>query len=274
MPVKKRTLGCLFIDRLLLLCFNLIAKQVMNEFLTRAARQFYTVWILVFVLIIALAIGIKQRRKFESLRFLPLYASWLLFGHIIIVLGYPSRRGSVMYMIGSYVDYFFTLLELAIFSQLYYRTVNIWLFRSIIVVVNIAFLIFFCLMALADYGFPFFISEETESKVYTVEGVLLLTQCAVYFVQLFKRIPSLNLKNEPIFWVSVGLLFFLSCTLPYSILENYIDRNYPSYSYMTYSIFYIFYILLFIMIIRAYLCQVELVGEKNGSLEVPAPSPT
>ena len=110
-------------------------------------------------------------------------------------------------------------------------------------------------MAVLDNHFPNGTSEITQSKVYTVEAVLLLLICLIYFFQVFRELPYIDIKNESIFWISAGLLFFVTCTLPHSILENYIFKNHSSFSFSLNAIFYIFYTLLFLMIIRAYCCH-------------------
>ena len=123
---------------------------------------------------------------------------------------------------------------------------------------HVSFIFFFILMAITDKDFYVHITEATQATVYTVESLILLSLCSYYFIELFKRTPVISLKNEPVFWVSIGLFFFMSCTLPYSLLENTIRKNYPdSFLATMYSIFHVFYALLFLMIIRAYLCKVE-----------------
>ncbi len=159
--------------------------------------------------------------------------------------------------LNEYSDYFFTLFEMVIFSHIYYQLIDNNTIKKVILLVNVLFISFFLYMLLQDKDFPEYISQPTQEKVYTVEGILLLPICISYFIQLFRKPPSLNLKNEPGFWISIGLLFFLTCTLPYSILENYVSKRSFFLLLQLYSIFYIFYIFLFLTIIRAYLCPRE-----------------
>lgn len=117
------------------------------------------------------------------------------------------------------------------------------------------YLLSFLYMALVDKEFYQNISENTQSKVYTVEAVILLLLCSFYYFELFRKKPSVNLKNEPAFWISTGLLFFMACTLPFSFLDNYIAYYYPHLHRVLYPIFDVFYILLFAMLIKACLCR-------------------
>ena len=164
---------------------------------------------------------------------------------------------SFFYGLADYIDYSFTLIEMVTFSIFFYQLITKIIVKKLIIISNIFFSLFFIYMLTIDPGFYASISETTQSRVYTAEGVILLMICLFYFIDFFKKPPNLNLNNEPVFWVSTGLLFFLTCTLPYSLLENYIRKKFPDLILTSYSIFYIFYILLFLMIIRAYLCKPE-----------------
>lgn len=221
--------------------------------------HYYTEPMLILVLCIAFIISIKNRKKSKVLKFIPFYIMSLIIDFILSSIFFLTRESnsqSKLFLgISSYADYLFTLVEMTIFSHFYLQLIYNRIAKKIIIFLNIFFLIFFIYKLLEDKDFYHHISEDTQSIVYTVEGIILLLICIFYFFELFSRTPHLDLKNEPVFWVSTGLLFFLACTLPYSLLENYIDKNYPDY--FLYSIFYIFYMLLFLMIIRAYLCKPE-----------------
>lgn len=226
----------------------------MQELTQTWERSFFTEPLLFVVLLFTLLIALKNRKKHKILRHIPLYICSL----ITVFISTTANNITLNYSgIVSYVDYFFTLIEILIFSDIYLQLTKKPLSKKLVVVLNVIFGIFFTYMMFNDHRFSYGISDSTQSKVYTVEGAILLIVCLFYFLELFKEPSNLNLKNEPVFWITTGLLFFMSCTLPYSILENYIHRNYPEFDFQLYSIFYIFYILLFLMVIRAYLCKPE-----------------
>ena len=214
------------------------------------------------LLIIVLIISLKHSKKFVILKYFPLYARCLMLVFLSMVLYYIALDADYDsdFFLGltTYLDNCFTLLELIFFSHFYYQYVTSPVVRKLIISVNISFIFFFVLMAISDNAFYTHITEATKAIVYTFEGVVLLLLCSYYFINLFKNTPVIKLKNEPVFWAPIGLFFFMSCTLPYSLLENTIRKNYPdSFLATTYSIFHVFYALLFLMIIRAYLCTVE-----------------
>lgn len=226
----------------------------MKEFLDHLKISFYSGLLLSITLIIALFISIRNRKKFNVLKFFPIYITGLFFASLTI---FKKRVPIISSLSGllHYIDYFFTLLELLIFSNFYTQIIKSPIIRKSILTINILFLPFFVYMALTDKDFYWSVSENTQTIVYSVEGVILLYFSCAYFFDLFNKVPVLILKEDPAFWISTGLLFFSACTLPYSLLENYILKYHHIYANMSYSIFYIFYILLFLMIIRAYLCK-------------------
>ena len=203
----------------------------------------------------------KKRKKFHQLKYIPLYVLSLLlvlFFNSMYSTTYINRYQAKLFAgLADFLDYSFTLLELIIFSHFYYNLIINPTIKKLILLLNLIFIPFFVYMLIKDEKFYKTISEITQNLVYTTEGIILLLICLSYFIELFKRPPHLNLKNDPVFWVSTGLLFFLSCTLPFSILETQIRKNHSDLIYWMYPIFYIFYILLFLMIIRAYLCKPE-----------------
>ncbi len=219
---------------------------------------YYIEPILDIVLCVTLIISLKKRKKFNNLYYIPLYILSLLLVCIFNALhslSYAYHLQGLFRGFADYLDYIFTLTELIIFSHFYYNLTNNTTIKKLIVPINLGVFTFFVSLFITDKEFYKSISEKTQNVTYTTEGVILLLLCLSYFIELFKKPPILKLKNEPAFWVSTGLLFFLACTLPFSLLENYIREQHSNLLFWTYPIFYIFYILLFLMIIRAYLCK-------------------
>ena len=223
--------------------------------------SYYTEPLLILVLCIALIISIRKRRKFKILNHFPIYIFSLLMVFITasaFQISFAEKfHPSFFWGISEYTDYVFTIFEIVIFSLFYYQLIDSLIVKRIILISNLLFVFFSIYMFLTSRAFYQLAFQITKSTVYTVEAIILLVICLFYFIELFKKPPNLNLKNEPVFWISTGALFFFACTLPYSLLENFISRNNEGIYDPFYSIFYIFYILLFLMIIRAYLCKPE-----------------
>lgn len=233
----------------------------MEKIYERWKTSFFTEAILVALLILTLYVAIRYRRKHEVLKYFPFYIGGLLlvFLSIYVWLIFPDidRYIHSTFNFINYIDYFFILVELFILSNFFYQSISNKAIRKIMIAFTLLFIPYFFLELYNDKFFPRSISEWSKSRVYTVESLLLLIPCFIYFYELFKKPPVLDLKNEPSFWIVIGWSFFATCTLPYSLLENYLRKSYSSLMTQFYSVFFIFYILLFITIIRAYLCKRE-----------------
>jgi hypothetical protein len=230
----------------------------MHRVLDSWAQTFYTRPALVLILIIALFISIKNRKKYTLLKFFPIYIASLITDYLsadlyFVLFSLESRKKVIRF--DRFTDYFFTLIELLIFANFFIKLIQNSTRKNIIKIVTALFFLFFIYRIMTDSAVFRTISYKTLNTIYTIEAVILIFFCLLYFYELFKQLPTLNLLNEPSFWISTGLFFFMSCTLPYSLLENYLRKNYFDLEVEFYSIFYMFYSLMFIMIIKAYLCR-------------------
>lgn len=82
--------------------------------------------------------------------------------------------------------------------------------------------------------------------------------CLIYYNELFKSIPKLNLNSEPSFWIVTGLFFYNCISLPIYTIESFLTTNLPRL--ITRNIFAttnIAIILMHILFIKAYLCQIR-----------------
>jgi hypothetical protein len=222
---------------------------------------FFTEALLVGLLVVALWVSVKNRRKHPLLRFFPLYIISLLivFLTMYISIAVPKIHDFIVttFNFTNYIDYIFILFELAIFSHFFLLILSNKVAKRILIILALAFVPYFIIELFSDKYFPRSISETRQSRVYTIESIILLFPCIVYFIELFQFPPTLNLKNEPPFWIATGWIFFATCTLPYSLLENYLRISHSELMTRLYSVFYIFYFFLFTMIIRGYLCKRE-----------------
>lgn len=220
---------------------------------------FFTEALLVILLIVALVISIRKRKRHPILRFLPYYFACLI---LVFLSLYPNMYFEEVFVYSTtkfnfhhYIDYCSTLIELLVFVHFFSQIIESRLFKKTLFIISALFIAYYFVELLLDRRFSRSISETTQSRVYTIESLILLLPCIAYFYQLFKNPPLLKLRQEPAFWVVSGLSFFVTCTLPYSLLENHLRRNYLYLMTTLYSVFYLFYILLVLMIIKAYSCN-------------------
>jgi uncharacterized membrane protein (GlpM family) len=56
--------------------------------------------------------------------------------------------------------------------------------------------------------------ENFHTITYSLGFLLIVLFCIYYFLELFRLPKSVNLINNPAFWICSGLLFFCCCTFP------------------------------------------------------------
>lgn len=220
---------------------------------------FYTEALLVGLLVVALWVSIKNRNKHQELKYFPIYFIFLLAVFISLYANVYSENVTTysltIFNFHHYIDYASTLIELFVFLHFFTRVLENQILKRWIIGLSIAFVIYYFTELFLDNLFARSVSEAAQSRVYTIESLILLIPCIGYFYELFKRTTVASLKDEPSFWIVSGLSFFVTCTLPYSLMENYLRKN--NFYLMTalYSVFYIFYIILLSMILKAYRCS-------------------
>jgi len=221
------------------------------------ARSFYSRPFLDLILIIAFIISVKKKNKHRILRFIPIYILALLVVYftVEVYLVFPLEKRRKLVRFDFFLDHLFTLIELLIFSDFFYKVLLSSFLRKVVRTLTSLFILIFIMGTLLKSQLQLNTAHKMINTFYTFQAIFLILFCILYFIELFKKPPVLNLFEEPSFWVTTGLFFFTSCTLPYSLLENQIDLNYHEYAVELFAIFHVFYSLFFIMIIRAYLCK-------------------
>ena len=231
----------------------------MEALFNHFSSQFYTDLTVFVVAIIALRISIINREKHYLLRLFPYYfiayiiLILILFIHTIFFV--DSSFSHEMQNIDGYSDYIFTLIEFMIFMHFLYNIISSTSRKKImlfLIVLFLALYVFYFAKDLLIYGN---IKPDTVTIVYTFESTILLIPSLFYYFQLFTKPPTINLIKESSFWVVTGIFFSMICSLPYCIIENYMRKNNYEIATQLFSIFYVLYSLLFLMIIKAYLCE-------------------
>lgn len=118
----------------------------MEEFIKNLGDYYYTDFILIGILLISFFVCIKHRKRYTVLTYFPVYITSLLITTVLNMLTFFELSMWVL-PIACYVDYFFTILELIIFSHFYYQLINNRVIKIAIVISNGLFTLFFI------YGF-------------------------------------------------------------------------------------------------------------------------
>jgi hypothetical protein len=228
----------------------------MNEVTRFWSYTFYVPAISLFLSLAGLTISIFKWKEKKDLKLLPLFfLSYIIANTIILFQVFTKsvdRPSSVRLTHCS--DFFDTIVEFLVFFLLIKGTISKKLQRLmlplLILFIGLIVAIFF-----SSKKIFWEIDQPFLQKIYTVEAVVLIICCVLYYIDLFTKKFIIILIKDSCFWVVTGLTFFMLCTLPFSIFGQYlVNADYYLY-FQLFRIFEIFYCILFLMIIKGYLCK-------------------
>ena len=96
-------------------------------------------------------------------------------------------------------------------------------------------------------------------QIHSLFNIYKAIFCLVFYINLFKNTPRLNILQEPSFWIITGLFFYTCLSLPFFALNEYIKIYFSQP--VAYDIFVfsnIFIIIMHLFFIKAYLCTTRL----------------
>ncbi len=223
-------------------------------FLNVVEDYYYTDVLQLFCALIAGIIGFFRRKRFKELAlfyFYPLASS----AQSIYLLLYDHRnyKATPKDALPSDISVgIFLLIELTIIYLFLKQVLNSGKVKKLLNVVLISYYLtivsFFTFSELGTLPI---------AELYIVQAILIIPPCTLYFYELFKNVPNLNLLNEPAFWICTGSLLYFLCTLPLFLSKDSIfdligNLNYDS---TVYAINFICYSVFFLFIIKGYLCK-------------------
>jgi hypothetical protein len=199
------------------------------------------------VALIAAIISLYQKRTFPRIG--------AIVGFIIASLA-VELIGSEMANHGFRNTWVYNTYNFFEFSLLCYYFYHLLSFRSMKILVVTAYIIY-----VPFYFINFFYLQGLHNvNTYTLLYCAFLDIVFVigYFWILFRLPQSTRLMREPAFWICTGVLFYYTCSLPYSGLINYISayssrKMIEIYSFINSMGIIFFYILLTI----AFLCRIK-----------------
>ncbi len=118
------------------------------------------------------------------------------------------------------------------------------------------FVFIFFLILLVYFVINDIIALNIISHVVANSGLFIF--CILYYYQLFRNIPTMNLLEEPSFWIICGIFFGMSINIPISAFGEYLFDNLPRKIYMSIALIGIFsYGIMHLFFIKAFLCIVH-----------------
>jgi hypothetical protein len=97
--------------------------------------------------------------------------------------------------------------------------------------------------------------SEYNSYAVSIKNILLASWVLCYYRELFVLLHVSRIEQEPLFWISTGILFYSLGDFFVEGLMNYLISHSMDLAKKFYYIYYLFNILLYITFIMAFLCK-------------------
>ena len=206
--------------------------------------SFFTQLLMLLSALVACILSVVHRRKFPELKFIGLYPMASLVQGIVTYYTWIFKENRRVDLMSESLFIAFEFMILYFFFQKIIIISRFKLFIRMIFFSHITYIILMWTFADAFHLYT--------QKIYLVDSLCVLSFCFIYLFQLFRLPPELDLLNNPPFWITIGCLFYFSCTIPLFFAES-ILRSLPQY-YTIYSINFLAYTFLFAFISKAFLC--------------------
>ncbi len=212
-------------------------------------ETFYTLLVGMGICIIGILIYSFRNYQNKSLNIFRYYLICYIILCLLIFYRDNQEDSNAIYIsniIVSLYDVAFTIFEFFVFAHYMKKYVS-----KVIYTITISSFLFGITIIMMDYNFKEFFNEQ--SYLFSLQAISLLVFSTSYYRRIIRN-STVKLTQEPSFWIITGMTFLMICTLPYSLILDYVYSNYFDQYFLTFNIFYISYALLFIMIIKAFLC--------------------
>lgn len=221
---------------------------------------FYTILFTIFCILVALVVVIKfpQKEKLGYLFFLYIISALLLFAICYFlgtaVLNLAGRQSSVLFETANICFAFF---EYFVFHNFFNNILKSKVAKKIMHFFLLAYIPVIILLIIKEFDYTISRSEiqHYNDIAISAELLFLATLCIIYYYELVKAKPIINLLKSPSFWIVSGLFFYcILITTFFLIAENLFMHNRQIF-YVFYAVHFISFGLLFLAISKAFLCK-------------------
>jgi hypothetical protein len=218
----------------------------MDELKTIITESFFTQPLMLICAIVAFIFSIIYRNKFQELRFIFFYPISSVIQSLFLYYS-VLFDASMQLHLENLTASLFVVVEFVILYNFFFNVILLKNLRRLMKIIFLIFMLYTIIMWTYTNSF------YNPNKTYLTQSLCILCFCFLYFFQLFKLPPKLDLINNPFFWITIGCLFYFSCTVPLFFIDNILVQL-PNY-YTFYSINYFAYSILFLLIAKSFLCN-------------------
>lgn len=209
----------------------------------------YTQVFLMICASIAIATGIIHRKRHKEMRFVVYYPLASLIETIsspIINIEFPKLRAIGVADMSANI---FLLIEFVIIYHYFVLILTNKKVKRSLYFIALIYLPIMVAMWVCKKTF-----NSDPEILFVPQAICVLYPTFCYFIESLKTPSKLELRREPSFWMTTGIMIYFGCTLPLFLLNDIIDFH-RGFERSIYSINFLCYALLFILITNAYLCK-------------------
>jgi hypothetical protein len=207
-----------------------------------------TIYIKIYIafLLLALLSYIAARRKEQHAKWIILYLGLCLATTVaaIVVLRLGWKYNTPIF-------HLFTLLEYTVLSLLFYNVLSSERLKRVVLVSVPVFIV-------TAAAFSLFVQKydtDNNSYVIIIESILIILWSMFFLREVLLLQQVTSLQGFPLFWASVGILFYFTGNLIIEGMMNYLYRHSMEDALRAYHFGYVFKYLMFLMFTIGAFCR-------------------
>jgi hypothetical protein len=220
-------------------------------------KHYYGDLIMPFFELVAIITGLLFVRKDKTG---VLFLAYLIFDFLVLLVDcYIELSYNTSVKISSFIFLTNTLVSLVELLVYYYFFFKIIHSSIVIKLMKVLVTVFFSIVVIfitTEFNFLTPRYSYVSNIIGVIEFVFLLLPCTVYFYELLKNDPIVNLYQRPSFWIVTGIFFYAVISVPYYLIDRFFVNNHNQYrSVLDLALFYIPFTVNFVFLTRAFLCK-------------------
>jgi hypothetical protein len=219
-------------------------------------QYYFSPLIMFFIEIIVLYIALTQRRNNTIEK---LFISFILFDMLIyvsadIILGYTGSKTRTYNHYLNYANTAIAAFELILYNY-YFRTIlKGRRIKQILLINSLVFTLIVIAFFTTELSFITTSRFYAARIIYSLELILLIPFCCIFFVQVLNTHSRIILTQRPSFWIVTGLFFYSSISIPNELISKALTKHHL-YDLFATLFFYLPLTVNFICIGKAFLCK-------------------
>jgi len=147
---------------------------------------------------------------------IPLFAAFLTYFQLFTIYSKNILQLKISSLFAEQISILLNFISWSIFFVLYFKSKKFK--RSFRISVALSFIGLF-------FSYILFEKSNVHLIVHSIYCTIFCMYCLLYFYHLFYGKPILDLKSEPVFWISMGLLFSSAISIPIYLASNFMTEN-------------------------------------------------